>query len=345
MSWQRGQFYGYRSSVSRCPLLTRTSVPSQTCRLLLDKLAVARHNIAMKEREQASQPAARFVRAYAKINLTLDILGRRSDGYHDLATIMQTIDLFDTICLGAARDQHIHFYCTRAELNTAENLIVRAARLVQERFAVAQGVSIEVIKRIPAAAGLGGGSSDAAATILALRDWWQLESGQEELLAIAAELGSDVPFFLKGGLALCEGRGERITELPSYWPDAMRWLLLLKPAIGVSTASVFRRLPASDYTDGAHTQAVRTALREQSLPEARHLHNGLERSVLETYPEVALAREDFQRTGAELVKLSGSGPTLFATFAHLEQASHTQQQLQAQGYEVYLTQAINGSAP
>jgi 4-diphosphocytidyl-2-C-methyl-D-erythritol kinase len=121
----------------------------------------------------------------------------------------------------------------------------------------------------------------------------------------------------------------------------MRWLLLLKPAISVSTAAVFRRLPAGDYTDGSHTRAVCAAFEVRSMPRPEDLHNGLERNVLETYPEVARAREDLLDAGAPLVRLSGSGPTLFAPFSNLVDARRVQGHLEAQGYAVYLSRAIH----
>lgn len=285
-------------------------------------------------------PVVSFVRAYAKINLTLDVIGRRADGYHDLMTIMQAIDLHDTICLTAVDDDQVHLFCSVAALNTKENLAVRAAQVMRQRYAIKSGVKIEIVKRIPFAAGLGGGSSDAAAVLLALRQWWQLAISDAELLDMAAALGSDVPFFLRGGLALCEGRGEHITPIASDWPPSLRWLLLLKPAPGISTATVFRSLPASDYTDGSCSRALLAALRAQQPIDPACLHNSLERGVLETYPFVAQAREDMLEAGAPLVRLSGSGPTLYAPFAELDHARRAQEQLQRLGYEIYLTRAI-----
>jgi len=282
-----------------------------------------------------------FVQAYAKINLTLDVLGRRSDGYHELATVMQTIDLHDTICLTATEDDRVQMICTTPTLSNEENLAARAATLLRQHLALTQGVRIELLKRIPVAAGLGGGSSDAAAILLALHQWWQLPLSLQDLQDMAASLGSDVPFFLVGGLALCEGRGEQVTRLATYWPPAMRWLLLLKPAISVATAAVFRSLPASDYTDGSYSRAICSAFKAGKMPRAEDLHNSLERSVLEQYPEVALAREVLLRAGASLVRLSGSGPTLFAPFADLADAIRVQQELLPQGYEVYLSRATH----
>ena len=257
---------------------------------------------------------------------------------------MQTIDLDDTICLTATDDNRVQAICTTPQLSNDENLAARAVDLVRQRLSSTQGVKIELYKRIPVAAGLGGGSSNAAAVLLALQQWWQLQLSPADLLDMAASLGSDVPFFLTGGLALCEGRGERVTPLARYWPSSMRWLLLLKPAISVSTAEVFRSLPASDYTDGMHSRAVSSALNAASNPHADNLHNGLERSVLERYPQVAQARKDLLKAGAPLVRLSGSGPTFFAPFGELACALRVQQELQAQGYEVYLSRAIHPQA-
>ena len=254
----------------------------------LDNSAVSVQNARMSHAQQAQiSSEACFVRAYAKVNLTLDVLSRLPDGYHELATVMQTIDLHDTICLTATSDQQVHMVCTTPALSNLDNLAARAVNMVRQRLGWRQGVRIELYKRIPLAAGLGGGSSDAAAVLLALRQWWQLPFSAADLLSMAASLGSDVPFFLTGGLALCEGRGERVTPLAYYWPASMRWLLLLKPSISVSTAEVFRALPATDYTDGMHSKAVSAALNANSDPPLEHLHNGLERSVLERYPAVA----------------------------------------------------------
>lgn len=280
-----------------------------------------------------------FVRSYAKINLTLEVLGKRSDGYHELMTIMQEIDLYDTLCLSTLERAEVRIICSQPELSNNENLAARAAQAVLQRFAPSRGVLIELHKRIPMAAGLGGGSSNAAATLLALRKWWQLPLADEEMLKIAAELGSDVPFFLIGGLALCKGRGEQITPLAPGWPASMRWLLLVKPTIGIATAAVFRNLPSSDYTDGSHSHAVCTALQNGLAPQLENVHNGLERGVLAHYPEVARARAAMREAGAAFVRLSGSGPTLFAPFAEMDHAAQALQRLRTQGYEAYLTHA------
>jgi 4-diphosphocytidyl-2-C-methyl-D-erythritol kinase len=157
---------------------------------------------------------------------------------------------------------------------------------------------------------------------------------------MAASLGSDVPFFLTGGLALCEGRGERVTPLAPRWPVCWRWLVLVKPSIALATADVFARLPTSDFGDGAYSRAVCAALEAGREPSLQDVHNALERSVLEHYPEVARAHSDLRAAGASLVRLSGSGPALFAPCSEFMQAVQIQQEMQAQGYQVYLSRAI-----
>jgi 4-diphosphocytidyl-2-C-methyl-D-erythritol kinase len=308
---------------------------------MLDKYAKSMHNACMSHARRAQILGdVWYVRAYAKINLTLDVKGRRADGYHELVTVMQTVDLHDTLCLTSTGDGRVEIVCTRPELSNEENLAAQAARLLRERFAVSRGVLIELRKRIPVAAGLGGGSSDAAAVLLALRQWWRLPLSWPELEALAATLGSDVPFFLTGGLALCEGRGERVTPLAALWPPSLRWLLLLKPAISIATARVFQALPASDYSDGRASRELVAALQEGRLPRPEDLHNSLERGVLERYPEVARAKADLLQAGATFARLSGSGPTLYAPFLSLSSAKRALEQLQASGYEVYLAHAV-----
>lgn len=311
-------------------------------RVKLDNCAISVQNARMSHAQQARiSHEVCFVQAYAKINLTLDVLGRRTDGYHELATVMQTIDLHDTICLTTTNDQRVQVVCTTPALSNNDNLAARAVDMVRQYFALRQGVRIELYKRIPMAAGLGGGSSDAAAVLRALLQWWQLPLSPSDLLSMAASLGSDVPFFLTGGLALCKGRGEQVTPLAHHWPASMRWLLLLKPSISLSTAAVFRDLPASDYTDGTFSKTICSALDARSNLQLEHLQNSLERGVLERYPAVNQAREDLLSAGARVVHLSGSGPTLYVPFADLASALHAQHHVQALGYEVYLSRAMN----
>lgn len=307
----------------------------------LDKFLFSRHNARMSHAQDAQTSGVCFVRAYAKVNLTLDVSGRRADGYHELTTVMQTVDLCDTLCLRESGTEGVQIVCSQPALSTVHNLAVRAAQLVLHRLQIRRGVVIELDKRIPVAAGLGGGSSDAAAVLLAMQQWWHVPLSPDELQEMAASLGSDVPFFLHGGLALCEGRGERVRPLAPYWPAGWRWLVLVTPPLALSTAEVFARLPASDFSDGAHSRAVCSALLARREPSGQDLQNDLQRSVLERYPAVAQAHNGLLAAGAPLVRLSGSGPTLFALCGEFMQATQIQQKMQAQGYQAFLARALS----
>src|SRR3989441_8292091 len=170
--------------------------------------------------------------AYAKVNLTLNVVGARSDGYHEIESVMHTIALHDSITLREA-GTGVEVLVTDSEVpNDHRNLVVRAAQLLREAFGVERHVQIELVKRIPAAAGLGGGSSDAAGTLLGLAQLWELRLDGRELMALATKLGSDVPFFLEGGAAVARGRGERLTFLP---PLPTTWIVLARPQVAVPT--------------------------------------------------------------------------------------------------------------
>ncbi len=288
------------------------------------------------------------VHAHAKINLTLDVLGKRPDGYHALASVMTTISLADAITLHPAMDGAISLECNVPELCGDDNLVVRAARLVRRVTGCDQGVHIALRKHVPAQGGLGGGSSDAAAVLLGLNQWWDLALSQEQLIDLAAELGSDVPFFIIGGTALIEGRGEIVTPLP---PIAPLWLVIVKPPVSISTAAVFRRLAPSAWTDGAATRALVAAIQSHRLPALTDatLLNALEPGVLRDFPAVAQMRRALLDLGAPCVRMSGSGPTLFIPCTAREEAEQIQQQGEQRGTwampsaGAYLAKTVNAA--
>lgn len=279
-----------------------------------------------------------FARAYAKINLTLDVLGRRADGYHDLASVMQTVGLADTLAFRALSDGETAFFCDVPALNGPDNLVCRAVQALREATGCRRGVRIELQKHTPMQGGLGGGSSDAACVLRALNAWWSLGLGQERLMDLAAGLGSDVPFFVLGGTALVEGRGERVTPLPDL-PGL--WVVLLTPPVAVSTTAVFRELTPEEYTDGQATARLVQALREGGLPPLDGVVNALEARVCQDYPAVAEGRAAFLRAGAQMIRMSGSGPTLFALFPSLAGAQPVYQALLHEGRHVWLTHTIS----
>jgi 4-diphosphocytidyl-2-C-methyl-D-erythritol kinase len=271
------------------------------------------------------------------------VLGRRADGYHELASVMQAIGLYDTIVLRPAPAGAITLVCDVPELNGDDNLALRAARLVVERAGVPRGVRIELQKAIPVQGGLGGGSSDGAAVLLALDRWWDLRLPLARLINFAGQLGSDVPFFILGGTARVGGRGEHVTPLPALAP---LWLVVAKPPVRVPTPAVFRALTPADYTDSAATDALAAHIAAGTPPPLTDaaLRNALEPGVLRDYPAVAATRDLLLRAGAPCVRMSGSGPTLYAPFADLARAAEVYRATRALGAEAWLTHTAPASS-
>lgn len=249
-----------------------------------------------------------YVKAPAKINLTLDVLYKRPDNYHEIEMIMTTVDLADRIGLKAT-ESGIHIESAdRFVPNDSRNLAYQAAQLLKDTFNIKSGVIISLDKQIPVAAGLAGGSSDAAATLKGLNQLWQLNLSLDELAELGAKIGSDVSFCVYGGTALAKGRGEIIEHLPAP-PHC--WVVLAKPTIGVSTADVygaFNPVNAEHPDTGKMIEAL-----EQGDYQGMcdHLGNALESVTLEMHPEVAQIKEQMKKFGADAVLMSGSGPTVF----------------------------------
>jgi len=284
--------------------------------------------------------------APAKINLYLEILGDRPDGYHELAMVLQSIDLADQIDLRSISTDNIYLHCDHPQVpQDKSNLAYRAAELMMLHFpkAYAQygGVEITLHKRIPIAAGLAGGSTDAAAVLVGIDLLWNLGLTQSELQELGAKLGSDVPFCIAGGTAIATGRGDQISPLPDL--DNLYVILGKYRSLGVSTVwayQTYRQQFGSSYVVGAKSLETR-ASRVHSGPLVNALfhrdgakigqllHNDLERVVLPTYPQVLQLREAFQSQGALGSMMSGSGPTVFALAESYEQAQQIQEQVKA----------------
>ncbi|PRS81350.1 4-(cytidine 5'-diphospho)-2-C-methyl-D-erythritol kinase [Bacillus velezensis] len=248
-------------------------------------------------------------KAPAKINLSLDVTSKRPDGYHEVEMIMTTIDLADRIELTELPENVIRVAShNRFVPDDQRNLAYQAAKLLKERFQVKKGVSIMITKVIPVAAGLAGGSSDAAATLRGLNRLWDLKLSVEELAELGAEIGSDVSFCVYGGTALATGRGEKIRHI-SAPPHC--WVVLAKPTIGVSTAEVYRRLNLQQVRH-PDVQAMIDAIEEKNFQKVcGQLGNVLESVTLSLHPEVAMIKNQMKRFGADAVLMSGSGPTVF----------------------------------
>ena len=250
--------------------------------------------------------------AYAKLNLTLDILRKREDGYHDLQMVMQTVDLHDDVTVTLTGGNGI--VCRCGDIPGDEtNLAVKAARAFFAETGVApRGLDIDIVKRIPAQAGMAGGSSDAAATLRALRKLLLPELLGDELERIAAQVGSDVPFCVRGGTALAEGRGERLTTLRSAPPFHA---VLCKPDFDIPTPLLFSRVKVSELWSHPDTSGVLDALhRGDADGVAARVKNVFEAVLPKEYAEVFDIKERLHRLGAEATAMTGSGPTVFGLY-------------------------------
>lgn len=251
-----------------------------------------------------------YEKAAAKINLTLDVLHKREDGYHEVEMIMTMVDLADRLEMSELPRDTIIISSQAGYIPLDEkNLAFQAAKLIKERYEVKQGVYIHLDKNIPVAAGLAGGSSDAAATLRGLNRLWKLNIPMNELQRLGEELGSDVPFCVSGGTAIARGRGEKlqpIEDLPQCW------VVLAKPSINVSTSDVYGQLDLTKIKHRPDTANVIDAIEQHDFMRiCKSLGNVLEEVTLQLHPEVSQLKECMVRFGAEGVLMSGSGPTVF----------------------------------
>ena len=254
-------------------------------------------------------PGTVFVSAPAKVNLFLEVLGKRPDGYHVVCTLVLAVELFDDLEFAPTDVGEVTLTCDVPELSTGpDNLVRKAADLLKRETGCQHGASIRLVKRIPWAAGLGGGSSDAAATLVGLNALWELGLTAADLSRLAATLGSDVPFFLNGSAALCTGRGEIVTPVPV---GRAFDLVFVKPADGLATADVYRqvRVPAAPRTAEAAVAAL-AAGDVDGL--AMSLHNRLQEPAFELSPATGGLHRRLRATAAAGALLSGSGSCLFA---------------------------------
>jgi 4-diphosphocytidyl-2-C-methyl-D-erythritol kinase len=279
-----------------------------------------------------------LVKAPAKINLSLDVLYKRDDGFHEVEMIMTTVDLADRIELTELPTNQIQIESSGGYIPTDNrNLAYKAAELIKKRFSIEKGVHIYISKNIPVAAGLAGGSSDAAATLKGLNQLWNLGLRLDELATIGAEIGSDISFCVYGGTALAKGRGEIIHKIASPPPC---WVILAKPTMGVSTAEVYRGLNVNEVSH-PDINAMINALENKNYPEiCSNLGNVLESYTLESYPEVKQIKDQMKRLGAEGVLMSGSGPTVFGLTRHENRMKRVVNGLRGFCKEVYAVRMI-----
>ncbi|AKG37927.1 4-(cytidine 5'-diphospho)-2-C-methyl-D-erythritol kinase [Paenibacillus durus] len=280
-----------------------------------------------------------YEKAPAKINLMLDVLHKRPDGFHEVEMIMTMVDLADRLEMSELRRDTIIISSQAGYIPLDEkNLAFQAAKLLKDRYGVEQGVHIHLDKKIPVAAGLAGGSSDAAAALRGLNRLWQLGLPGEELQELGAELGSDVPFCVTGGTALATGRGERLTPIASM-PQC--WVVLAKPPINVSTAEVYGKLRADRIAVHPSARLMREAIEAGDFQAVcGRLGNVLEEVTLKLHPEVQQLKEAMIRLGAEGVLMSGSGPTVFGLVSKQSKVARIYNGLRGFCKEVYAVRSL-----
>jgi 4-diphosphocytidyl-2-C-methyl-D-erythritol kinase len=278
------------------------------------------------------------IRSFAKINLALSVLGRRTDGYHDIQTIFQSITLSDELEFTDAAQLELR--CDNLP-NVAyeDNLVWKAAQLFSQTLGLKRGVSITLRKNIPTGAGLGGGSSNAAATLLGLRRFWNSDIADEKLHSLAARLGSDVPFFLSGGTALGVGRGEKISPLPD--PPA-QYLVVIFPGIQVATAEAYRSLKLG-LTSSAEDRRIQGFCGQVQLGNTilTEIFNDFEASILPAYPPIMEAKRFLKSRGSIATLLSGSGSSVFGFFSDEESAFAAARELTRATWRVFPAKTLS----
>ncbi|MDA1349555.1 MAG: 4-(cytidine 5'-diphospho)-2-C-methyl-D-erythritol kinase [Chloroflexi bacterium] len=255
------------------------------------------------------------VRAHAKLNLTLEVVRPRDDGYHEIASVIQTVGIYDTLTFEPA--DGLSLECEDPDLRSDDNLVLKAARLLVEHSDGGKGARITLEKDIPVSAGLGGGSSDAAATLLSLNRLWGLKLSLERLMELGASLGSDVPFFLHGGTAMLHGRGEKVRTLP---PADIDWYVVVAPnfQVPLKTAAAYQAISNTNLTSGALTRKLEARIRGGGDVPPQFLFNVFDAIAFALYPGLETYWETMHSLGAREVHLAGSGPSIFAPVAKKE---------------------------
>lgn len=282
------------------------------------------------------------VKALAKVNLGLDVIRRREDGYHEVKMIMQTVHLYDQLEIKRTEKPGIHITTNLDFLPTNENnLIYKAAKLLQDTYEIAEGVTVNLQKHIPVAAGMAGGSTDAAAVLYGMNELFHLGMKRQKLMEFGVQIGADVPYCLMRGTALAEGIGEKLRSLP---PMPKCPVLIAKPAISVSTKFVYENLKLDEHTVHPDIDAQLAAIRKGDLQGvAAHMGNLLETVTIPEYPVIDEIKRCMLESGAINAMMSGSGPTVFGLFEDEDTARKAFDTMRDTGLakQVYLTSIYN----
>ncbi|MGP6139184.1 MULTISPECIES: 4-(cytidine 5'-diphospho)-2-C-methyl-D-erythritol kinase [unclassified Jeotgalibaca] len=278
-------------------------------------------------------------RAPAKINLTLDVLFKREDDYHELEMIMSSVDLADYLTFTPLVENKIEVYTNKAFLPVdRRNHVYQIIKLVKDRFGIREGMLVEIEKKIPVAAGLGGGSTDAAATLRALNKIWNLNMSTDEMIELGMRVGTDVPYSIMGGTAFVSGRGEKVQPIKPMPPC---WVVLAKPRISVSTKTVFRALEVEQLNYTPKSRIVAEAINDGDYYKmVNNLSNTLEAVTFERHPKLKQLSERMERYGLDGVTMSGSGPTIIGFSQNYSRAKRVYNSLRGFCEEVYITRTL-----
>ncbi|MFC1887810.1 4-(cytidine 5'-diphospho)-2-C-methyl-D-erythritol kinase [Candidatus Cloacimonadota bacterium] len=266
------------------------------------------------------------LKSFAKINLFLDVLAKRPDGYHDIRTIFSEISLYDTLNFILTKNNEVKILTNKYFVSSKNNLIYRVALFIKEKYNVQDSVEVFLEKNIPISAGLGGGSSNAATTIRALSELWDLNLSNSDMHEIAAEFGSDINFFLAGGSALGEGRGEKIIELDDIFLEN---IFLVKPSFGISSSEAYKSVQL-DVNNNNWQELIRTT-------DPGFCFNKLQKGISKIYPEISEIIEFLENNGAEKAILSGSGSTVIGFCPDKKSADWLTNYYSDKGYWNYIT--------
>jgi 4-diphosphocytidyl-2-C-methyl-D-erythritol kinase len=279
------------------------------------------------------------LRCPAKINLSLDVIGKREDGYHLLRMIMQSVSLFDVVTIKSGQD-NIRVFCENKDVPCNEsNIAFKAAKLILEKYKIEDGVHIFIEKNIPIAAGLAGGSTDAAGVIKGINELYKLNLTIQEMMDIGLKIGADVPYCIIGGTALAEGIGEKLTRLE---PIKETWCVLAKPPIAVSTVEVYKGLKLDELTEHPETDRIISYIENGDIESiGQNMVNVLETVTIKKYSVISEIKNVMMGFHALGSMMSGSGPTVFGLFADKDTAEKCYNKIREDFKEVYLVKTSN----
>ncbi len=280
--------------------------------------------------------------ALAKINIGLDVIGRRENGYHDVRMIMQTIYLYDDVTITRGKGKGISMSTNLYYLpNNENNIAYKAAKLLMDEFQIEEGIEIQIKKRIPVAAGLAGGSANAAAVLYGMNRLFQLKLSTKELMERGVKLGADVPYCIMRGTVLAEGIGEKLTALPEF-PKCH--ILIAKPGISVSTKTVYDKLDSKEIVEHPDIDSLLNGIKKGDLDEiVAHMGNVLELVTEDDYPIIKEIKDVMVASGAKRAMMSGSGPTVFGIYTERKLAKAAMKELKERGIakQVFVTNVHN----